>query len=269
MDMKRFSADLLEKLRASAPLVHNITNFVVMNSSANALLAVGAAPVMAHCIEEVEEMAGIAGALVLNIGTIEPTWLEAMIRAGQAANRRGIPVILDPVGSGATRLRTAAVGRIMAECRVTVLRGNASEVLSLAAAEVRTRGVDSTVGLGAEVVAAARELAAARGCIIAISGERDLVTDGTAVYRIANGQPLMTRVTGMGCGLSALTGAFCAVAGDELLAATAAAFGVYGLCGDLAIRVSDRPGSFAVAFLDALFSVGRQEIEAALQISAG
>jgi hydroxyethylthiazole kinase len=267
MDIKRFSADLLDQLRASVPLVHNITNFVVMNSSANALLAVGAAPVMAHCIEEVEEMTGIAGALVLNIGTIEPAWLEAMIRAGQAANRRGIPVILDPVGAGATRLRTTAVQRIMADCRVAVLRGNASEVFSLAGTDVRTRGVDSTLGLGPEVVAAARELATARGCVVAISGERDLVTDGSVVYRIANGQPLMTRVTGMGCGLSALCGAFCAAAGGDLPAATAAAFGVYGLCGDLAIRVSDRPGSFAVAFLDALYGVSREEIEAGLRIT--
>ncbi len=268
MDMKSYTADLLARVRASAPLVHNITNFVVMNSSANALLAVGASPVMAHSLDEVEEMAGIAGAVVLNIGTVEPAWLEAMVVAGQAANRRGIPVVLDPVGAGATRMRTAAVERIMAECRVAILRGNASEVFSLAGEGGRPRGVDSALSLTAEVVAAAKALAVARGCIVAISGERDLVTDGADVYRIANGQPLMTRVTGMGCGLSALTGAFCAVAGHDLLAATAAAFGVYGLCGDLAIRVSDRPGSFAVAFLDALYAVGPGEIAAHLQVAA-
>ena len=260
MDMQQYAAAALAKVRSGAPLVHNITNFVVMNSSANALLAVGAAPVMAHCSDEVEEMAGIAGALVLNIGTIEPAWLEAMIRAGKAANRRGIPVVLDPVGSGATRLRTSAVERILAECRVAVLRGNASEVFSLADAAVATRGVDSSLELGAEVVAAARELALEKGCIVAISGARDLVTDGRATWRIGNGQPLMTRVTGMGCGLSAVTGAFCAVADGELLAATAAAFGIYGLCGDLALKTSDRPGSFAVAFLDRLYDVGAKEI---------
>lgn len=266
MDMKSYAAAALARVRAASPLVHNITNFVVMNSSANALLAVGAAPVMAHCIDEVEEMAGIAGALVLNIGTIEPAWLEAMVRAGRAANRRGIPVVLDPVGSGATRLRTEAVQRILAECKVSVLRGNASEVFSLADAGVATRGVDSSLGLGAEVVAAARELARARDCIVAISGERDLVTDGAATWRIGNGQPLMTRITGMGCGLSAVTGAFCAVAEGDLLAATAAAFGVYGLCGDLALRVSERPGSFAVTFLDRLYDVGEAEIKAGLKV---
>ncbi|AMV73274.1 hydroxyethylthiazole kinase [Desulfuromonas carbonis] len=266
-DMIRVTSDLLHRVRSTAPLVHNITNFVVMNSSANTLLAVGAAPVMAHCIDEVEEMVQLAGALVLNIGTIEPAWLAAMLRAGQAANQKGIPVVLDPVGAGATRLRTAAVERILAEVEVAVLRGNASEIFSLGRDEIRTRGVDSSLGLGAEVVAAARALALGQGCVVAISGERDLVTDGSRVFRIANGQPLMTRVTGMGCGLSALTGAFCAVADGELLAATAAAFGLYGLCGDLAIEVSDRPGSFAVAFLDALFSVGREEIGRRLLIA--
>jgi len=266
MDMKTSTADYLDRIRTAAPLVHNITNFVAMNPSANILLAVGASPVMAHSREEVADMAAMAGALVLNIGTLAEEWIDAMVLAAKAANQRSIPVILDPVGAGATRYRTRTVKHILAEAKISVIRGNASEVLSLAVDEVKTKGVDSSLSLSDEIVDAAGDIARQYGCVVAISGEKDLITDGVRRFRVANGVPLMTRVTGLGCGLSAVAGAFCAVARDDLLAAVAAAFGFYGLCGELAWGISDRPGSFFVAFLDKLYSAGSTEIQARLRI---
>lgn len=266
MDMKKTTLDCLETIKSRSPLVHNITNFVVMNSSANILLAIGASPVMAHSKEEVREMAAMAGALVLNIGTLQDDWVEAMICAGQTANEKGIPVILDPVGSGATSLRTRSVKRIMAECRVSVLRGNASEILSLADSTVKTRGVDSSMGLSDERAETMCRLAEQFNLVVAVSGEVDCITNGKTVYRVSNGHPLMTRVTGLGCGLSAVVGAFCAVAPEDLAASTASAFAFYGLCGEMAARISDKPGSFATAFVDCLDTVGHDEIQSGLRV---
>jgi hydroxyethylthiazole kinase len=261
---------LVGLIRQKAPLVHNITNFVVMNSTANILLAAGASPVMAHCRAEVEEMTAMAGALVLNIGTLQEDWVASMIAAGQKANQIGIPVVLDPVGAGATTLRTNAVKNILRACSVSVLRGNASEILSLGSAGIRTKGVDSSLGLSEEGVTAAIEMARAQRLIIAVSGQADCITDGKRVYRVANGHPLMTKVTGIGCGLSALAGAFCAVAEDgDHLAATAAAFAFYGLCAELAVQTSALPGTFFTAFIDNLYSTGAQEIEQGLKVSIG
>lgn len=266
MEMEANTIELLARIKQKAPLIHNITNFVAMNSSANILLAIGASPVMAHCQAEVEEMTSMAGALVLNIGTIQEEWLESMIFAAKTANSVGIPVILDPVGAGATRLRTDAIKEIMANSSISVLRGNCSEVLSLGSADIKTRGVDSSLSLSDQTVDAARQMAIDNKCVIAISGEEDCITDGSSVFHVSNGQPIMTRVTGIGCGLSAVTAAFCAVADENLALATAAAFGFYGLCGDLAFKTSDRPGSFEVAFIDHLYSTGNDEIEKHMKI---
>ena len=264
--MKTYTKNALGKIKQQAPLVHNITNFVVMNSSANILLAVGASPVMAHCKAEVEEMASIAGALVLNIGTLQENWVESMICAGKAANAKGIPIILDPVGSGATKLRTQAVKTIMSECAITVLRGNCSEILSLGSDDIKTKGVDSSMALSDEIVDIAREMAVDMKCVIAMSGEEDCITDGNRVFRVKNGQPLMTKVTGGGCGLTAVVGAFCAVEDKDMTRAVSAAFGFYGMCADLAIQVSAKPGSFFVAFIDQLYSAGEKEIEQYLNV---
>ena len=267
MDMKTATVAFLDSIKTTAPLVHNITNFVVMNPTANILLAIGASPVMAHSRKEVADMAAMAGALVLNIGTLAEKWIEAMVLAAREANQRGIPVILDPVGAGATAYRTRTVKHILDKVNISVIRGNASEVLSLAVDDVKTKGVDSSLSLSDEIVAAAGDIARQRACIVAISGKNDIVTDGVRVVRVANGVPLMTRVTGLGCGLSAVAGAFCSAARGDLLAATAAAFGFYGLCGELASETSDRPGSFFVAFLDALYSAGSAEIHKYLRIN--
>jgi hydroxyethylthiazole kinase len=266
MEIKSYTSQLVEKIKITSPLIHNITNFVVMNSSANILLAIGASPVMAHCIGEVKEMTSFADALVLNIGTLQDDWVESMILAAKTANSKGIPVILDPVGSGATSLRTKAVKKIMKQAKISVLRGNASEVFSLASADVRTRGVDSSLSVTAEIIEAAKQLAADMNCIIAISGAEDIITDGRKIFQVTNGQPLMTKVTGIGCGLSAVTGAFCAVSDGDLLTATAAAFAFYGLCGDLAITISKKPGSFFVAFIDTLYSIRQNDVNALLKV---
>src|SRR5665648_1261048 len=195
MEMIPYTSEAIARIRQRAPLIHNITNFVVMNSSANILLAIGASPVMAHCQAEMEEMTSLASALVLNIGTIEEDWLASMILAGKTANTLGIPVILDPVGAGATRLRTEAVKKIMENCSISVLRGNCSEILSLGSSDIKTKGVDTSLSLSDRTVDAARQMAIDKKCIIAISGEEDCITDGNQVFRVSNGQPVMTRVT--------------------------------------------------------------------------
>ncbi len=267
MGMRSYTWELLSRIRETSPLIHNITNFVVMNSSANILLALGASPVMAHSIKEIDEMTGMASGLVLNIGTIQENWIPSMIKAAKIANQNNIPVVLDPVGAGATLFRTRTVERILKEAGISVIRGNASEVFSLTAPDVKTRGVDSSLSMSTEIADTARRIAVAHNCIVAVSGEEDFITDGRESFRVSNGQALMTRVTGIGCGLSAVTAAFCAVAEKkDLLHSTAAAFGYYGLCGDVAIKHHDKPGGFYIAFLDALYAVNQNDINALLKV---
>jgi hydroxyethylthiazole kinase len=211
-EMARKAAENLRRVREKKPLVHSITNYVVMNYTANALLACGASPVMAHAAEEVEEMVSLAGALVLNIGTLSLPWVEAMLKAGKRANALHVPVILDPVGAGATRLRTDSAKRLIGGISIQVIRGNASEILSLGGEKsgARTKGVDSvhTVDQAAETaMALARELRTT----LAITGAVDLITDGERVCRVMNGHEMMGRVTGTGCTATVMIGAFLAV----------------------------------------------------------
>ena len=241
----------LESVRTRRPMVHNITNFVVMNSTANALLAVGAAPVMAHAAEEAAEMAALADALVLNIGTLSPDWVEAMVLAGISAARKGIPIVLDPVGAGATRLRTDSARRLLAELPVAVVRGNPSEILALAGGEQKTRGVDAAHA-SADALEAAQLLASRHSTVVAVTGATDYVTDGNRVVAVDNGHQLLGRVTGTGCMVSALTGAFVAVSRPEVLEGAAAALAFFGLCAEIAAERAAGPASFETALLDAL-----------------
>jgi hydroxyethylthiazole kinase len=257
----------LERIRAERPLVHNITNFVVMNLTANALLAAGASPVMAHAIEEVEEMAGMAGALVLNIGTLSGPWIQAMELAGRTALAKGIPTVLDPVGAGATTLRTRTALDLLERVRPAILRGNASEIQALAFQEAGTKGVDATHGVE-EVIEAARYLSRRWGCVVTVSGPVDLVLQGDRVLRIHNGDPIMARVTGMGCTASALTGAFAAVNPDPFLAA-AGAMALLGVAGELALPAAAGPGTFPAALLDALAGIRREDVDRLLRLEAG
>ncbi|MFZ0725706.1 MAG: hydroxyethylthiazole kinase [Desulfobacterales bacterium] len=257
----------LAAVRAHNPLVHNITNFVVMNFTANALLAMGASPVMAHAIGEVEEMVAHAGALVLNIGTLSPEWVASMIAAGRKATANKIPIVLDPVGSGATRLRTQSAHNILSQTCVSVLRGNASEILSLQGEDARTKGVDTTHGVD-ETAGSANELAAALGCTLAVTGALDLVTDGRRVVRVANGHPLMTRVTGTGCTATAAIGAFLAVDPDPVEAA-ATALAYFGLAGEVAGAGAIAPGSFMIGLLDALYTITPEQLQADCKFERG
>ena len=240
-------------VRSQRPLVHNITNYVVMNNSANALLAVGASPVMAHWTQEMEEMVSIAGALVLNIGTLDENWLEGMRVAGVAASRRGIPIVLDPVGAGATSARTTASLELIELCHPTVIRGNASEIMALVDASVKSKGVDSSAQSG-DAVEAARKLALETGAVVVISGATDYITDGTVLHTVEGGDEIMTAVTGMGCTSTALVGAFAAVVEDPLVAATAA-MAVISLAGERAAARSRGNGSMQVNFLDELYNL--------------
>ena len=249
----------LAEIRSRKPLVHNITNFVVMNYTANALLAMGASPVMAHAINEVEEMVSFAGALVLNIGTLTDGWVESMLAAGKKASSQGTPIILDPVGSGATGLRTASARKILSQVSVGVLRGNASEILSLRHADSRTKGVDSIHGVE-DAARAAGTLAVELATTLAITGPVDLVTDGARTIRISNGHPLMAHVTGTGCTATATIGAFLAVDPDPF-SATATALAYFGVAGEMAAESANAPGSFMIKLLDALYTMTPDDLQ--------
>jgi hydroxyethylthiazole kinase len=251
--------EALGRVRAEGPIVHNITNFVVMNTTANALLALGASPVMAHAPQEMEEMVGIVRALVLNIGTLSESWIEAMVVAGRAAKKRGIPIVLDPVGAGATTYRTATARRLLAEVGPAIVRGNASEIRALAAEVSGTRGVDSAHGTE-ESLEAARALSDANGCVVSMSGAIDIIVSGASVARVRNGVPMMARVTGMGCTASALTGAMAAVESSPFLAAIQT-MAILGVAGELAAERAAGPGTFQVEILDALARLSPDELE--------
>jgi len=239
------------RIRTEAPLVHNITNYVVMNTTANALLAIGASPVMAHATEEVAEMAGLARALVINIGTLSAPWIEAMLAAGAAARTRGIPVVLDPVGCGATQFRTGTAQKLIEAVKPAVIRGNASEIRALLRADQVTKGVDS-LHTPDEVLEDALALSRSAQCVVVVSGAVDLIVEGDRVARVANGHAMMTQVTGMGCTASALTGAFVAINAAPFLAA-AHAMATMGVAGEIAAERSIGPGSLQLNFLDTLY----------------
>lgn len=250
----------IQRIREDAPLVHNITNYVVMNTTANALLAIGASPVMAHAPEEVEEMTALSRALVINIGTLSAPWVEAMVKAGRQARKLGIPVVLDPGGSGATKFRTSVARRLMEEVQPAIVRGNASEIGSLLTHDARTKGVDS-LHTPDEIIDAARHLSRTAGCVVSVSGPEDLVVEGDRTIRVSNGHVMMTRVTGLGCTASAVTGAFAAVNPSRLEAA-AHAMVLMGVAGEIAVERSPGPGSLQVNFLDTLSLMDRSDLAA-------
>lgn len=244
------AGESLGRLRERKPLVHQITNYVVMNETANATLALGALPVMAHAPEEVEEMVGFAGALVLNIGTLSSHWVDAMLAAGRAANARGIPVVLDPVGAGATRYRTETAKRILDEVDVAVLRGNPGEVATLVGVAAEVRGVES-FGAGGDPYDIAQEAARSLGVVASVTGPVDHVSDGERTAKVANGDPMLASITGTGCMASTVTGCFLAVA-DSVFDGAVEALVAFGVAGEDAARDAKGPGSFHVNLYDAL-----------------
>ena len=253
MNMELNPEQNLAALRSQSPLVHNITNFVVMNFTANALLAIGASPVMAHAVEEVEDMVSIAGALVVNIGTISPFWVEGMKLAMKKASELGKPIILDPVGAGATPYRNQVLSELLVIASPTIIRGNASEIMALAGSNIQTKGVDSTAS-SADSVQAAKALSQRYGSVVSVSGATDVIVSGEKIAYVDNGVALMTRITGMGCSASAIAGAFAAIESDPFSAAVSAAV-TMGICGEIAFKKAQLPGSFQIAFLDALAEI--------------
>lgn len=254
------AGDSLRRLRETKPLVHQITNYVVMNETANATLALGALPVMAHAKEEVEEMVRLAGALVLNIGTLSPPWVEAMLLAGRAANGAGVPVVLDPVGAGATRYRTETATQILEEVDVAVLRGNAGEVATLVGIDAEVRGVES-IAAGGDPAELARAAGERLGLVASVTGPVDHVSDGSTTIAVRNGHGLMASITGTGCMSTALTGCFLAVNRDRPLEAAAEALVAFGVAGEDAARVANGPGSFHVALYDALAGLDPETLD--------
>jgi hydroxyethylthiazole kinase len=253
----------LRELRARKPLVHQITNYVVMNETANATLSLGALPVMAHAPQEVEEMAGVAGALVLNIGTLSEHWIDAMLLAGKAAAG---PIVLDPVGAGATRYRTDTAKRLLAELEIAVVRGNAAEVATLAGREAEIRGVESigAEGSGAEL---AREAARTLGSVVSVTGPTDHVSDGDRVVAISNGHELLATVSGTGCMSTAVTGSFLAAKPNEPLEAAAEALVAFGVAGEDAASEARGPGTFHAGLYDALYNLDPDTLDSRAKVT--
>ncbi len=266
MDANKIISDL-NSLREKSPLVHNITNFVVMNNTANALLALGASPVMAHSREEVRDMVKIASSLVLNMGTLNAPWVESMLIAGESALEMSIPSVFDPVGAGATPYRTETASFLFERCKPAILRGNASEILSLANKEGGTKGVDSMAQSG-DALSAAKTLAGQSGGVVIVSGAEDFITDGSRVVTVSNGSPLMGKVTGMGCTATAIAGAFAAVNPDPLMASISAMV-VMGVAGELAAEKSSGPGTMQLHFLDCLYNLTGEDILSRVRINSG
>lgn len=251
-------ADALDRLRETTPLIHNITNYVVMNTTANALLAIGAAPAMVHAADEVEEFAGLASALVVNIGTLSSDWVASMKLAVTAANRRGLPWVLDPVAAGATAFRTETAATL-ARRGPAVVRANASEALAMAgAADALPRGVDSAHS-SEEALERARAAAAELGTVMAITGATDRITDGRRLVTLANGHPMMTRVTGLGCTASALVAAMLG-AGLPPFEAAVAGLAVLGVAGEVAALNAPGPGSLQLDLIDSLYRLDRETL---------
>ncbi|MCX5783485.1 MAG: hydroxyethylthiazole kinase [Elusimicrobia bacterium] len=254
----------LKALRKDKPLVHNITNYVAMNFTANGLLALGASPVMAHGLREVKEMASMAGALVLNIGTLSPAWVSAMLMAGKTAKLKKIPVVFDPVGAGATKYRTKTSLEIIRKIKPDVIRGNASEILALANGSGKTKGVDSSAKAG-DVLDFAGKLSQKTGSVVVVSGPTDFIFDGKKSAKIKNGHPIMPCITAMGCMASAYAGAFCAV-DKNYFSACISAMAVMGICGEIAAQKSKGPGSFVAEFLDAVYNLSEKDIKSRLKV---
>lgn len=242
------TGEVLRKLGAERPLVHHITNYVTVNLVANVTLSTGALPVMAHASEEVEEMSSLASALVLNIGTLDGAQTEAMLLAGKRANERGVPIILDPVGAGATSLRTKTAERLLSELDVSVVCGNAGEVATLAGLSAEVRGVESLAGDARE---AAEKAANNLGVTVAATGETDYVSDGEHTLAVGNGHPLMGRVVGLGCASTAVVGCFAAAGGADP-ETVAGALAYFGRAGEVAAEEAGGPGTFEPRLLDAL-----------------
>ncbi len=244
----------ITKVREQIPLVHCMTNYVTVNDVANALLAIGASPIMSDDCHDVEDIVAISKALVINIGTLNERTVASMVLAGKKANQMGIPVVFDPVGAGASNYRNDTTKKLLEEVNMTVIRGNLSEVSYVAGLEVSTKGVDSSdADLDKDPVAVAKAVAKQFHCVAAITGAVDTISDGERVLQVKNGHPMLSKVTGTGCMTSALVGAFVA-SNEDAVCATAAAIAAMGMAGETAYDKAGNvgTGSFHIALIDAL-----------------
>ncbi len=256
--MKATASDMLEKVRTEKPVIHHLTNWVTIYDCANIVKVFGASPVMAHAKEEVADMAGIASALVLNIGTLTTDFVDAMKLAAKSANRKGIPVVLDVCGAGATKFRDDKCFEILDEVRVDIIKGNASEIARIAGENVQTKGVDaSAVEKNLQEVASG--LAKKRGCTVVITGVEDIVADGKRVVRVKNGHPMMANIVGTGCMATSVIGTFAAVEKD-LVAASVAGLVCYEIAAEIAAQEAKGPGSFKEKLFDAVFSLDAETV---------
>jgi len=253
----RFTEDL-KRLREQHPLVHCVTNYVAMNYTANALLALGVSPVMAHAADEVEDMSSIAQSLLLNIGTPDASWVASMLQAGHTMHALGHPIVLDPVGAGATPYRTQTAWSIIRQCHPTIIRGNASEIVALDGHTISTKGVDTTID-SADALDCAVHLARQTDSVVVVSGATDYITDGDKMEQVTYGSPLQTRVTAMGCTISAIVAAMAAINADALEAAVHA-MTLAGLAGEHAAARCQGIGSMAVAWIDELDQISHEGI---------
>ncbi len=261
---------IFENVRNTCPLIHNITNYVTVNDCANIVLACGASPIMADDKEEVAEITALCAGLNINIGTLNSRTIDSMLIAGKAANALHHPVVFDPVGAGASKLRTETAYRLLEEVQFAVIRGNISEIKTLASGAGTTKGVDADVADRvteddlSEVVAFVKAFAAKTGAVIAITGAIDIVADGETAYCIRNGHPMMSSITGTGCQLSAMTAAFVAANPNEPLKAAAAAVCAMGLAGELAHRrlsPMDGNSTYRNYIIDAIYHLTPAQLE--------
>lgn len=254
--------EALQNVRNRAPLVHSITNYVTVNDCANIILACGGSPIMADDAGEVCDITSICSSLVINMGTLNERTMLSMITAGKKANELGHPVVFDPVGAGASNMRNEAAERLLKEVKFSVIRGNISEIKFLATGSSNTQGVDAAVADAItpenidSVVAFAKSLSEATGSVIAITGATDIVANAQKAYVIRNGHPMMSRVTGTGCMLTAVIGSFIGASPDSLLEAAAGAVAAMGLCGELAWQKLDQvdggTGTYRMLLIDAM-----------------
>jgi len=256
--------NLLKKIRTEKPVVHHLTNWVTIYDCANIVKVLGASPVMAHAKEEVAEMAQIASSLVLNIGTLTPEFVESMKIAAKSANKKGIPVILDVCGAGATRLRDQKCFELLDKTKINVIKGNASEIARISGERVKTRGVDAGQ-VGKNLIKIAQGFAKKRKCIVVMTGKEDIVTDGKKTYLIKNGHQMMTHVVGTGCMATSVIGTFCAVERDLVLAA-AAALVCFEVAAECAVKLSAGPGTFKEKLFDCAFKLDQKTIDKMQQV---